>query len=247
MLGQMKLLVIAPASRYEPGHFGELLVTLADRAVAVAGEEGWQTTLIGMQDCGDHVWHAALAAADAVVLLGGHDVDPRVYKGRHEYPGSGDHLATADRRSIAVVQACLADRRPLLGICRGMQLINVAYGGDLSPHLPTATTHRLPAGQRGMREHLVDVAAESRLAAALPGPRLTVRSSHHQGVGRLGEGLRATAWATHDGVIEGIEDPDRPVVAVQWHPEDEGAEPDQLVGLLRWLAAHIRQAGRAAS
>ena len=126
--------------------------------------------------------------------------------------------------------------------------VSVGFGkADLSPHLPTATTHRLPAGQRGMREHLVDVAAESRLAAALPGPRLTVRSSHHQGVGRLGEGLRATAWATHDGVIEGIEDPDRPVVAVQWHPEDEGAEPDQLVGLLRWLAAHIRQAGRAAS
>ena len=236
----MKLLVIAPASRYQPGHFGELLVALADRTVALAREPGWTTTLIGMQDCGDHVWHAALAAADAVVLLGGHDVDPRVYKGRNEYPGSGDHLGTADRRSIAVVQACRADRRPLLGICRGMQLINVAYGGNLSPDLFTAQTHRLPDGQRGMLDHLVDVEAGSRLADALPAERLTVRSSHHQGVERLGEGLRPTAWATHDGVIEGIEDPDRPVLAVQWHPEDEGAEPDQLTGLLGWLAAHIR-------
>ncbi|MHA6512246.1 gamma-glutamyl-gamma-aminobutyrate hydrolase family protein [Tessaracoccus sp. Z1128] len=236
----MKLLVIAPASRYEPGHFGELLTALADRTVDLAADEGWQATLIGLQDCGDHVWHTALAAADAVVLLGGHDVDPRVYHGRSEYPGSGDHLGTADRRSIAVVQACVADRRPLLGICRGLQLINVAYGGDIAQHLPTHLTHRLPDGERGMRDHLVDVAPGSQLADALPGEQLLVRSSHHQGVERLGAGLVATAWATHDGVIEGLEDPERPVLAVQWHPEDAGAEPAQLTGLLAWLEAHVR-------
>lgn len=240
-MGEMKLLVIAPATSYEPGPFGDLLTRLAEDAVETARREGWTPTLIGLEDCGDHRWQPALAAADAVVILGGHDVDPRLYGGPLDYPGSGDHLVTADRRALIVIQACRADRRPLLGICRGMHLINVAYGGDLIPHLVTHLNHRRPEGDP-MRDHLVDVAPESSLAAVLPERQVTVRSSHHQAIGVLGRGLKPVAWATHDGVIEAVEDPERPVLAVQWHPEDQGAEPDQLPALLGWLAAELRDA-----
>ncbi len=93
-----------------------------------------------------------------------------------------------------------------------------------------------------MRDHLVDVAPESSLAAVLPERQVTVRSSHHQAIGVLGRGLKPVAWATHDGVVEAVEDPERPVLAVQWHPEDQGAEPDQLPALLGWLASELRDA-----
>lgn len=244
-MGEMRLLVIAPATRYAPGPFGELLTRLTDDAVEIAREVGWTPQVVGLHDCGDHEWQPALAAADAVVILGGHDVDPRLYGGPMEYPGSGDHLVTSDRRAITVIQACRADRRPLLGICRGMQLINVAYGGDLIPHLLTHHTHRNPEGDH-MRDHLVDLVQGSQLAEVMGERRITVRSSHHQAVGVLGTGLIPVAWAAQDGVIEGVEDPERPVLAVQWHPEDRGAESFQLPALLKWLAAPVRASRQTA-
>lgn len=241
-MDEMKLLVLAPATHYEHGAFGDLLTRLGENTVEVARSHGWDTTLIGLHDCGDHDWHVGLAEADAVLLLGGHDVDPRLYAGRTEYPGSGDHLPTADRRSIAVVQACFADRIPLLGICRGMHLINVAFGGTLDPHLPTEHLHRLPEGEPGMLAHLVDVVPRTHLESALVNGDLMVRSAHHQGVAALGEGLRASGYAREDGLVEAIELPDRPLLGVQWHPEDESSDPAQLVSLLDWLAGHVHSA-----
>lgn len=232
----MKLLILAPATHYEEGWFGELLLRLGENVARVAAEQGWQVLTVGLQDCSDHDWHEALAAADAVVLLGGHDVDPRVYGGRMEYPGSGDHLPTADRRSLAVVQACHADRIPLLGICRGLHLINVAFGGTLEPHLVNAAFHRGAEGGGEMTSHVVDVLAGTVLAEATGEERLVVRSGHHQAVRNVGEGLRASAWARDDGLIEALEHTERDIIGVQWHPEEAGVAPLQLPPLLDWLA-----------
>lgn len=237
----MKLLILAPATHYEQGWFGELLTGLAENTVRAAADDGWSTTLLGLQDCSDHDWHAALADTDAVVLLGGHDVDPRYYGGRAEYPGSGDHLATADRRSLAVIQACHADRIPLLGICRGLHLLNVAFGGTLEPHLTNANEHRVADGQGEMLRHDVDVLPGTWLADAVGAEHLVVCSGHHQAVRTLGDGLRASAWARHDGLIEGIEHPARAMVGVQWHPEATDADPAQLASLLAWLEAQVRE------
>lgn len=238
----MKLLILAPATHYDHGPLGDLLTRLGENAVEAASAQGWECLLVGLHDCGDHDWHVGLAEADAVLLLGGHDVDPRLYAGRSEYPGSGDHLPTADQRSVAVIQACLTDRIPLVGICRGMHLLNIAFGGTLDPHLRTEYLHRSPEGEQGMIEHLVDVVPGTHLGSALIDDQLMVRSSHHQGVAQLGDGLRVAAYAREDGLIEAIEVPDRPMLGVQWHPEDTDADPEQLASLLAWLSGHVESA-----
>ncbi|MBV8998240.1 MAG: gamma-glutamyl-gamma-aminobutyrate hydrolase family protein, partial [Solirubrobacterales bacterium] len=127
-----------------------------------------------------------------------------------------------DAVELALVRA--ADRRglPILGICRGMQLLNVARGGTLHQHLPdvvgSTLEHRQPE-PGSVTSHRIETAPQSRLRATLGGPSLEVNSFHHQGVCTLGKNLAATAWAV-DGTIEAVEDPrDRMVLGVQWHAE----------------------------
>ena len=110
---------------------------------------------------------------------------------------------------------------PVLCICRGMQLLNVALGGDLVAHIPDRygerVMHRRP--ERMPVEHEVRIDPTSRIGALLGTEQLTVQSVHHQAVGRLGQGLRAVAWSPDD-VVEAVESTDHPfVLAVQWHPE----------------------------
>jgi putative glutamine amidotransferase len=163
----------------------------------------------------------ALDAVEALILPGGGDVDPAHYGGpRHEanYGISQER----DGFEMALARAALARPEfPLLCICRGMQLLNVALGGDLVPHIPDHfgehVVHRNP--ERLPVEHPVQVDASSRLARLLGATELAVQSVHHQAVHRLGKGLRAVAWSP-DGVIEAIESERHPfVIGVQWHPE----------------------------
>jgi len=163
----------------------------------------------------------ALDAVAALILSGGGDVDPAHYGGpRHEanYGISQER----DGFEIALARAALARRDfPVLCICRGMQLLNVALGGDLVPHIPDQygehVVHRHP--ERLPVEHGVRVDPASRLADVLGATDLTVHSVHHQAVRRLGDGLRAVAWSS-DGVVEAIESEHHPfVIGVQWHPE----------------------------
>jgi gamma-glutamyl-gamma-aminobutyrate hydrolase PuuD len=114
---------------------------------------------------------------------------------------------------------------PVLAVCRGSQLLNVARGGDLVQHLPEAVGHERHRETPGVfAEHGVEVAAGTRLGA-LVGDRAPVKSHHHQGFGRVGEGLRETAWAD-DGTLEAIEDPERRfAVGVLWHPEEDEDAP----------------------
>jgi gamma-glutamyl-gamma-aminobutyrate hydrolase PuuD len=138
---------------------------------------------------------------DGVVFSGGEDI--------------GENEAR-DRGELALLQAALARDLPVLAVCRGFEVLNVARGGDLIQHLPDVVgheEHRAVVGE--FSEHPVRVDPSSKIGEVAG----AVKSHHHQGVGRLGEGLREIAWAD-DGTIEALEDPDKPfVVGVLWHPE----------------------------
>lgn len=170
-------------------------------------------------------------AADAVIVMGGEDVDPRFYEGRSDDPHLGQTFPDADRAQIAAVRRAVATRVPLVGICRGMQLVNVALGGDLVQHLHVGG-HVSAAGEPDtMVEHRVEVDANSALAGVLGATVLDVRSSHHQAVDRPGEGLRIVARAG-DGTAEALEHEEAPVWCVQWHPEDSTSSGTVLTDLL---------------
>jgi putative glutamine amidotransferase len=181
---------------------------------------------------------ALLDRVDGVCLPGGPDVHPTVYRAE-PHSELGPTEPRVDAVELALVRA--ADRRklPILGICRGMQLLNVARGGTLHQHLPDVVgvgiEHRQP-DHGSIPTHRIETASHSRLRAALGGPTLEVNSFHHQAVEKLGKGLVATAWA-QDGTIEAIENPsDRLVIGVQWHAEGLLAH-DPLFELLVAAAA----------
>ena len=164
---------------------------------------------------------ALLDRVDGVCLPGGPDVQPSAY-GAEPHRELGPTEPRVDAVELALVRA--ADRRklPILGICRGMQVLNVARRGTLHQHLPDVVgsdiEHRQPA-HGSIPTHRIETAPHSRVRATLGGPSLEVNSFHHQAVHTLGKGLVATAWA-EDGTIEAIENPDdRLVIGVQWHAE----------------------------
>jgi len=174
----------------------------------------------------EQVLTAALDRLDGLVLIGGLDLAPRWY-GQKCHP----RTRLADRRRLAgdrrLAELALARDLPVLGICMGIQLLNVVMGGDLIQYIPeqvgTAVCH-------APREtfHPVRIEPGSRLAAIVGGETIEVNSSHHQALGRLGRGLRAVAWAP-DGVIEAVEgEGGRFLLGVQWHPERIADRPEHL-------------------
>lgn len=171
--------------------------------------------------------------ADAIVIMGGEDVDPSWYGGPSDYPEAGDHWLRADAGQIALVRTAVQDRIPLLGICRGMQVLDVALGGSLVQHI-TEPGHLNPdvVTDRHFARHAVRVRAGSLLESVLgPLAHEAVHSAHHQCVDRLGEGLVVSATAP-DGIVEAVEHHEAPVLGVQWHPEDPAADPASLHALL---------------
>jgi gamma-glutamyl-gamma-aminobutyrate hydrolase PuuD len=177
----------------------------------------------------------AVDRLDAVLLSGGPDVAPARY-GAPAHPCTDRAREERDAAELAVLDRAMAAGLPVLGICRGAQLLNVARGGTLHQHLPEVVGHRGHNPTPGVFTD-VDVRLDpaGRVGAAV-GPRLRVRCHHHQAVDRLAPGLVATAWA-EDGTVEALEavtsdDGTRPfVVGVQWHPEEDIAEL-RLVGAL---------------
>jgi putative glutamine amidotransferase len=159
-----------------------------------------------------------LDALDAIVFSGGADLDPASY-GAEAHPATDRPQARRDAGELALLTAALERDLPTLAICRGIQLLNVARGGDLVQHLPErvgSESHREVPGT--FSAHPVEVDSTSRLASAVGASR-EVMSHHHQSLGRVGSGLVETAWAS-DGTIEAVEDPSRRfAVGVQWHPE----------------------------
>jgi putative glutamine amidotransferase len=160
-----------------------------------------------------------LDALDGLLLSGGADLDPSVYNAQ-PHPATVGVRAERDRAELALLEGALARDMPVLAVCRGSQLLNVARGGDLVQHLPEVIgddRHKERLGE--FSDHEVGVSADSRLGAIV-GERVPVKSSHHQGLGRVGERLVVTAWAD-DGTIEAVEDPaQRFTLGVLWHPEE---------------------------
>jgi putative glutamine amidotransferase len=170
--------------------------------------------------------HELLEAIDGLILCGGGDIDPVRFGGRSGHSAQYATCAERDDFEFALVRASLDRGLPLLAICRGLQVLNVALGGDLHVHLSDVVGEQVPhrLSQDRHTLHPVRLDPESRLAALLGAASVEVASWHHQAVDRLGEGLRAVAWA-EDGTIEAVElDGRADVLAVQWHPELQVAE-----------------------
>jgi putative glutamine amidotransferase len=160
-----------------------------------------------------------LDALDGIIFSGGGDLDPEVY-GADPHPETKEIYPERDKAELALLQAALARDMPVLAVCRGSQVLNVARGGDLVQHLPEIVGHdRHRHAHPAMADHEVTVEGESKLGSIL-GDRAPVKSSHHQGFGKVGEGLREAAWA-EDGTVEALEDPShRFALGVLWHPEE---------------------------
>jgi gamma-glutamyl-gamma-aminobutyrate hydrolase PuuD len=159
-----------------------------------------------------------LDALDGILFSGGADLDPQTY-GAEAHSETRDTRPERDRGELALLEAALARDMPVLAICRGLQVLNVARGGDLVQHLPDTVGHEQHRETKGVfSDHGVRIDDDSRVGSLL-GDRAPVKSSHHQGVGRIGEGLREVAWSD-DGTVEALEDPARRfAVGVLWHPE----------------------------
>jgi putative glutamine amidotransferase len=178
----------------------------------------------------------AVLDTDAMLLLGGGDIDSEVYgvpgPVPHEY---GVDLA-ADEFSLDSIRAAVDADIPLLGICRGSQLLNVAFGGTLVPHLEGDGVHHGPHGDDLFVDEPVVVDPGTRLHDILGRTSIVVRNGHHQAVADLAPALRRAAVA-QDGVVEAIEHRERWAVGVAWHPEDDLGSPDDLDALVDALLA----------
>jgi putative glutamine amidotransferase len=163
-----------------------------------------------------------LDGLDALMLAGGADIDPGSY-GERRHRCTKNTRPERDRAEIALTLEALERDLPLLGICRGMQLLNVALGGTLVQHLPDDvghTDHRRSLGSFDNADHDVKLEPGSLAAQACGELRHKTKSHHHQAVNRLGDGVAATGWSVLDGLVEAIELPAaRWALGVQWHPE----------------------------
>ena len=154
-----------------------------------------------------------LCNCDGVLLPGGGDITPAFFGERNN--GSRNIDTELDILQLQTADFCLRYHIPLLGICKGMQVINVTLGGTVTQHLPTAHLHQY---QDGDQYHSTCIAKDSFLHT-LFGPRMQVNSAHHQGLGKLGQQLTPIQWCDTDHCIEAIVHQTLPVIGLQWHPE----------------------------
>ena len=171
-----------------------------------------------------------LGRLDGLVLTGGADIDPSRYGAKPEWRPYGSE-AVRDEHEFCLLELALADDVPVLGICRGLQVLNVSCGGTLDQDVPAHARYDVGPD---VESHDVELARGS-ILHALYGPRHRVNTLHHQTVHDVGRGLEVTARAD-DGTVEGLEMTGRPVLAVQWHPEmmqDALSDP-----VFTWLIRH---------
>ena len=176
--------------------------------------------------------NGVLDLVDALILTGGAgDVNPDLY-GEERHPETGPVQEERDAYELALARAAVERGVPTLGICRGMEVLNVVYGGRLEQHLPDVLGHEEHRHTPGTyADHEVHLEPGSLAAHAAGSERTPVKSHHHQGIKDVGDGLRVTGWAAEDGAIEALEDPSHSfVLGVLWHPEED--EKSQLISVL---------------
>jgi putative glutamine amidotransferase len=186
-----------------------------------------------------------LELLDGLMLAGGADIDPAAY-GQPRHPETIDTVPARDAFEVALVRAAIARDLPVLGICRGMQLINVAAGGTLLQHLPERfghSEHRRVVGSFDGSDHDVLLRDGSLVQRAAGERRHATKSHHHQGIDRVGAGLRVSGVSALDDLPEAIEWDGSPparrfVLGVQWHPEADAAS--RIIGALVAAAARDR-------
>lgn len=163
-------------------------------------------------------WEEA-EGCDALLLPGGGDIAPELFGQKDQ--GSREVDEILDRMQLRILDSYIRRKKPVLGICKGMQIINTYYGGTIKQHLKTAHFHEYRNGD----QYHMTIARKGSILETLYGLRFPVNSAHHQGIDRLGEHLQAIQFA-EDRVIEGIVHEELPVIGVQWHPE-RMPEPDE--------------------
>jgi putative glutamine amidotransferase len=183
-----------------------------------------------------------LDAVDALIFSGGSDLDPELY-GQEAHPATDGVVPERDSAELTLLRSALDRDLPVLAICRGSQLLNIALGGDLVQHLPDEVGHNGHKETPGVfADHDVRIEPGTQLAGLL-GERVPVKSHHHQGLARLGDGLTASA-RDEDGWVEALEAPGRRfTLGVLWHPE--AGEDARLFGALVAEAAEYRALRRA--
>ncbi len=180
-------------------------------------------------------------AVDGIVFTGGPDIDPKYYREKR-LPVCHAPVPERDRADLALIQRAIAVRKPFLGICRGIQVLNVALGGSLYQDLPSQMS--LPASHfqpDSLSAHRVFAKESSLLQSLVQVTSLEVTSRHHQAIRELAPGLKVSAYS-EDGLIEAVEFEDgRPALGVQWHPENLSKDSPAHQALFDWLVRASEQ------
>jgi putative glutamine amidotransferase len=236
-------LVAIPTYHLGPGKVGnwEGAYALPEPYVAALVAAGARVALLPPAQPG--AASELLARVDGLLLAGGGDIEPARY-GAADHPAQYGTDPDRDELELELATAAVARGVPTLGICRGVQLLNVAFGGTLVQHLPDGDGQLVHRDEGGQSMHDVEVERGSRLARALGQTRAACRSHHHQGLDRLGGGFRPVAWAP-DGLVEGIERDQGWTLGVLWHPESTAASDPVQHRLLRSFVDVASRRGQA--
>jgi putative glutamine amidotransferase len=245
-----------------PPLIGVTMSATADGATGTTPPRGWinNAYLHAIQQSGgvpvllpSHLDGRALDALwshlDGVLLTGGGDIEPTRFDAEPRHPTVYDVSEARDRLEIEVTERAVHDGRPLLAICRGIQVLNVALGGSLHQDIASETGSTIVHSQsepRALATHPVKVMGEgTRLGVTLGALEVDVNSLHHQAIKRVGRGLREVAWAP-DGVIEGVELPEARalVLGVPWHPEELVGHDPTARSLFRALVSAAESQSR---
>lgn len=205
--------------RAKTGVWDNIAAYLPEQYFSLFSELGGGVLLLPPQPASTATVDAIMQRIDGLIIVGGHDIDPELY-GQSRHPRTDSPKPDRDAWDLALARAAVSWDKPFLGICRGAQIMNVAFGGTLIQHLPDVVRHQQYQLGDGQFSHMDVLTVQESLIHTIVGERTEVAMYHHQAIDQLGQGLRATAH-TSEGVIQAIENPGMTFgLSVQWHPEE---------------------------